>query len=196
MIRGVFGPGTIVLGGGAVVLIGFLAIGLFLPGTWDATAEVHVHAPLDSVQVLLDSPDGWRRWTPWPDSVAPGPGPRRGPGASMTWSDSELGSGTFRVEEVGGTASSDGPRTIAYTVEVEGVAGETLRTLGTVTLRAMGDSTRVVWREEGDLGNNPLMGFWALSMERAQGTEMGKSLDRLAEVAGGGQITSSPGPTR
>ncbi len=197
MIRGIiFGPGTLVLGGGAALLVGFLAVGFILPSTWQATAEATIGAPLDSVQALLDSPEGWRRWTPWPDSTAPGPGPEKGPGASMTWSDPELGSGAFRIVTVNVGASVDGPRTIAYSVEVEGAAGGALQTQGTLTLNARGDSTRVVWREEGDLGNNPLMGYWALSMERAQGTEMGKSLDRLAEVAGGAQITSSPEPTR
>ncbi len=185
MIRGAFGPGTLVLGGGAFVLVAFLAVGFFLPGTWAATAETTIDAPLDTVQSLLDSPEGWRRWTPWPDSVAPAPGPSRGPGSAMTWVDREFGSGTFRIEGVDGGGADEGPRTVAYAVEVEGVAGGMLRTAGTVTLMDVGGSTRVVWREEGDLGNNPLMGYWALSMDRAQGTEMGKSLDRLAEVATG-----------
>jgi len=196
MIRGVFGPGTLVLGGGALLLVGFLAAGFFLPGTWEATAEASIDAPIDSVQALIESPEGWRRWTPWPDSVAPGPGPRRGPGSSMTWADPELGSGAFRIEQVEGGPSDSGPRTVTYSVEVEGVAGDVLLTAGVVTLEAAGGSTRLVWREEGDLGSNPLMGYWALFMERAQGTEMGKSLDRLAEVATGRQITSSPEPTR
>lgn len=196
MIRGVFGPGTLVLGGGAALLVGFLAVGFILPSTWQATAEARIDAPMDSVQALLDSPEGWRRWTPWPDSTAPAPGPEKGPGASMTWSDPELGSGAFRIVDVDVGASVNGPRTIVYAVEVEGAAGGALRTQGTVTLEAVGASTRVVWQEEGDLGSNPLMGYWALSMERAQGTEMGKSLDRLAEVAGGSQVTSSPEPTR
>jgi hypothetical protein len=38
----------------------------------------------------------------------------------------------------------------------------------------------VRWREEGDLGRNPLMGYWALSMDGAQSDELQKSLDRLA----------------
>lgn len=196
MTRGIFGPGTLVLGAGAALLIGFLAAGLILPSTWEATAEASVAAPMDSVLLLLDSPEGWRRWTPWPDSTSRGPGPDRGPGSTMTWSDPELGSGVFRIVEVDEGSRGDAPRRVVYTVDVEGVAGGALTTAGTVTLHAVGDSTRVTWREEGDLGNNPLMGYWALSMERAQGAEMEKSLDRLAEVLGGSAIRSSPEPTR
>ncbi|MDX1495832.1 MAG: SRPBCC family protein [Longimicrobiales bacterium] len=190
MIRGIFGPGTLVLGGGAALLIAFLAVGFFLPGSWAATAEATIPVSADSLGPYLDSPEGWQAWTPWPDSLSPGPGPRRGAGSSMTWSDPDLGSGIFRIEAV----NADGG--VRYSVEVEGVGGDVMRTDGSLFLTPRGDSTHVVWREEGDLGANPLMGFWALSMERAQGTEMRKSLDRLAEVAAGGQVTSVPEPTR
>lgn len=194
MIRGVFGPGTLVLGGGSVLLAGFLAVGFFLPGTWEATAESTIGLPAHTLRLYLDSPDGWQQWTPWPDSLAAGLGPSRGPGATMTWSDPELGSGSFRIVDVDSGAAQPSPHTIAYAVEVEGVGGGVLRTRGTLTLVEVGDSTRVVWHEEGDLGNNPLMGYWALSMGGAQSAEMQKSLDRLAEVAS--EITSSPEPTR
>lgn len=190
MIRGIFGPGTLVLGGGAALLIGFLAVGFLLPGTWAATAEATLPVPAYTLTAYLDSPRGWQEWTPWPDSVSPGPGPDGGAGSSMTWTDPDLGSGSFRIESV----DADGG--VRYVVEVEGAGGSPMRTRGAITLTPTGDSTRVSWREEGDLGSNPLMGFWAIFMERAQGTEMQKSLDRLAEVATGGQVMSEPGPTR
>lgn len=195
-MRGIFGPGTLVLGGGAFLLVGFLVVGFVLPGTWEATAEASIDVALEDLQPYLDSPEGWREWTPWPDSVQAGPGPTRGPGATMTWTDPELGSGSFRIDDVDAGAGSGSPRTIAYSVEVEGVGGSAMRTTGTLTLVDVGDATRLVWREEGDLGSNPLMGYWALAMERAQGTEMSKSLDRLAEVASRRSVTSEPAPTR
>jgi len=183
MTRSIFGPGTVVLGGGAVLLVGFLAVGFFLSGTWSATVEARVAASPGELAPYLESPEGWRSWTTWPDSVQ-GSGPERGPGATMSWADPELGTGSFRIEEV----DADGG--VTYSVEVGGVGGA-LRTDGVITLVASGDSTLVRWREEGDLGRNPLMGYWALSMERAQSAEMEKSLGRLDEV-----VRSGPSPTR
>jgi hypothetical protein len=50
-------------------------------------------------------------------------------------------------------------------------------------LSAEGGGTRIRWREQGDFGANPLMGYWARFMERAQGAELEKALDRLGSVA-------------
>ncbi|MDH3271612.1 MAG: SRPBCC family protein [Gemmatimonadota bacterium] len=175
MIRGVFGPGPIVLGGAAFLLVAFLGVGVALPGAWEARAEARLPATPGAIAAFLDSPEGWRAWTPWPDSGLTRSGPERGAGAAISWSDRELGTGTFRIDQADATS-------VRYSVEVEGAGGGNLRTSGSVTLRAEGAQTVVEWREEGDLGNNPLMGYWALAMKNAQSTEMAKGLDRLAEL--------------
>jgi hypothetical protein len=169
-----FGPGTFVLGGGAVLLIAFLAVGVLLPGSWDAEAEAVLAAPLPAVLARIDSPEGWAAWTPWPDSTTRS-GPPRGAGAAIAWDSRDLGAGSFRIVE----ASEAG---IAYAVTVEGTGGSAMETHGTIRLDGVDGGTHVSWREEGDLGSNPLMGYWALSMDRAQSAELQKSLDRLAEV--------------
>jgi carbon monoxide dehydrogenase subunit G len=169
-----FGPGTIVLGGGAIVLIVLIGVGFLLPTDWEASAEGVVPAPPDVVLTFLDSPEGWQAWTPWPDSLER-TGPARGAGASISWNSRELGSGTFRVER-------STPDEVSYVVRVDGAVNAVMETRGTVELSPEGEGTRLRWREEGDLGRNPLMGYWALSMDRAQSTELGKSIDRLAEV--------------
>jgi carbon monoxide dehydrogenase subunit G len=188
-VRGtVFGPGTIVLGGGAVILLVLIGVGFLLPTDWEARAEGVIPAAPDVVLTFLDSPEGWQAWTPWPDSTER-TGPERGAGAAIAWNNRELGAGTFQVERA--TASE-----VVYVVRVEGAGNAVMETRGTVTLLAEGSGTRVRWREEGDLGRNPLMGYWALSMDRAQSAELGKSIDRLAEVvdeAADGLRPAAPG---
>jgi hypothetical protein len=172
VIRGVFGPGTIVLGGGALLLGGFLAVGFFLPTSWKAGAEVVVAAAPEEVMHLLDAPEAWQTWTQWPDSTERS-GPERGAGSMISWIDRELGSGAFRIE-------AGDPLSVTYSVTVAGAGGADMETRGSVQLSAASGGTRVAWLEEGDLGRNPLMGYWALSMERAQSAEMQKGLDRLS----------------
>lgn len=176
MTRGLFGPGTIILGGVAVVMIGLIAVGFILPTEWAASAEARIEVGPEVLLEYVDSPEGWRAWTAWPDSGLVRSGPERGAGARIAWSDRELGSGSFTIAEI-----ADGP-TVRYAVEVEGAANTVLTTTGTISFDADGDATRVRWSESGDLGRNPLMGYWALAMERAQSTEMTKSLTRLAAV--------------
>lgn len=186
-MRGLFGPGTIILGGVAVLLIGFLAVGVFLPKEWEASAEATIAAAPAELIPLVDSPEAWRRWTAWPDSGLTRSGPDRGPGASISWSDRELGSGSFTIHEVD-------PAGVDYAVEVEGAGNSVLTTNGEITFTTQPGGTFVRWSESGDLGPNPLMGYWAIAMKRAQSTEMSKGLVRLAAVAD--SIRSGSAPSR
>lgn len=167
------GVGAKILGGGAAVLILFLVIGFLLPGSWQAEASVDIAAPPQAVFQFLDSPEGWRAWTPWPDSGVVRSGPARGEGATLSWSDPELGSGSFSLVAV------SPPDRVDYRVDVGDGA---MRTEGSVALSPSDGGVHVVWHEEGDLGHNPLMGYWALSMGRAQGEEMSKGLERLSTL--------------
>lgn len=181
MSRGPFGPGTVILGGGAVLLIGFLLIGYLLPSDWEAEASTVVAATPAEAFAFLDSPEGWQRWTPWPESGVTRTGPARGEGATLSWNDPELGAGSFTI------AAAREPTHVSYTVLIE---EGSMRADGSVDLAAEDGGTRVTWRERGDLGWNPLMGYWALSMSRAQTDELTKGLDRLRGLAEGAAGTA------
>jgi len=167
-----FSLGTKILGGGAVLLSTFLLIGFLLPGTWASEASHLVPGEVDAVLPFLDSPEGWQQWTPWPEVGVERSGPPRGAGARLAWDDPELGSGSF-------TLGATRPERVEYSVDVgEGAMHAT----GVVTLTVEDGGVRVLWHEDGDLGRNPLMGYWALSMGRAQSEELAKGLERLAEL--------------
>ena len=177
--RGPFSIGVIVLGGGAAVGMLFLVVGYLLPTRFEATAERVVDVPSEAVFRYLDSPEGWRDWTTWPEAGLERSGPDRGEGAKLGWNDPELGSGSFTLTRV------DAPRRVEYRVEVGGSmrTGGSMLTEGAITLAEEPGGVRVQWRERGDLGRNPLMGWWALSMDRAQSDELVKGLERLEAVA-------------
>ena len=183
MSRSLFGPGTIVLGGGAVLLTTVLLVGFFLPTEWSVTAELRVEATSNAVIPFLDSPEGWAKWTAWPDSGLTRTGPERGTGAGIAWDDPELGAGSFTISAVSS-------RSVRYVVVVDGAANTLMTTNGAIDLEALGSATMIHWTESGDLGRNPLMGFWALTMEAAQTRELQKSLDQLAELISSGSAPS------
>jgi len=165
-----FSFGTKVLGAGALFLSVLLGLGFALPATWEAEATILLPTTPQAAYRYLDSPEGWLDWTPWPDSSTVS-GPERGVGSTLSWDDPEFGSGSFSIVD------AVAPTHVSYRVEVnEG----RMWTDGAVDLSTEGDATRIRWREDGDLGRNPLMGYWALSMDRAQSEELQKSLDRLA----------------
>ncbi len=173
-MRGPFSPGVIFLGGGALMLSALLLIGYLLPSDWEAEVSAFVPAAPDVVYTFLDSPEGWQRWTPWPESGVQRSGPARGAGASLSWNDPDLGAGSFTI------SSASQPSRVAYDVVIDEGA---IRADGTVDVTPEGGGSRVTWRERGDFGWNPLMGYWALSMSRAQTDELTKGLDRLRQAA-------------
>ena len=165
--------GTKILGGGAGILIAMLLLGVLLPATWEAEASALLNASPSAAFSYLDSPSGWRSWTMWPDSGVELRGPERGAGSGFAWDDRGLGSGVFTIVEV------RRPDVVRYRVEV---GGGSMFTDGSLELVPEGTGTRIRWHETGDLGRNPLMGYWALSMDRAQSGELVKGLERLAAL--------------
>jgi uncharacterized protein YndB with AHSA1/START domain len=180
--RSPFSIGVIVLGSGAVLGIIFIVVGYLLPTDWEAEAEHVAALPAEAVFRFLDSPEGWRDWTTWPESGVERSGPGRGEGARLSWDDPELGAGSFTITRV------RAPELVEYRVEVEDV----MLTQGVITLTEEPAGVRIAWRERGDLGRNPLMGFWGLSMERAQREELVKGLERLETVAAEGMLLAAP----
>jgi hypothetical protein len=172
--------GTRILGGGAVLLVGFLAVGWILPGTWSARAATEIEGSPEAVLSRLDGTSGWRSWTTWPDSGTVEEGPAHGAGSRLSWDDPDVGSGVFEIRSVMGDTL------VHYRVRVHDGA---MTTEGTLTLRQVDGRTRVEWQEEGDFGPNPLMGYWARFMRKAQSREMEKSLRRLKEL-----VEETPAP--
>ena len=75
-------------------------------------------------------------------------------------------------------------------VEVERGA---LKIQGLLTLEQEEGGTRIIWRESGDFGWNPLMGFAARGMASSQGDAMRESLITLGQlVAQAGSGTTAP----
>ena len=169
-----FSFGVRILAGGAALLFLFLAVGVALPGTWSAERTAVMDSSPDAVYALLETPGSWGAWTAWPEAGLEVEGPERGVGARLRWDDPELGDGTFEIVE------ATPVHTVGYEVEVQ---QGSMRTRGVLSLAAEGTGTRVTWREEGDFGWNPLMGYWARFMERVQGRELEKALERLESAA-------------
>jgi hypothetical protein len=185
MSRGPLSIGPLVLGGGGALLVLFLLVGWLLPQDWEAEASALIPATAAAVYPLLDSPEGWRQWTPWPESGVERSGPTRGEGATLSWDDPDLGAGSFAI--VGATE----PARVDYAVRVDDGA---MRTDGTLSLTPEAGGVRIDWREEGDLGWNPLMGYWALSLSRAQSEELAKGLDRLRTLVADARSSVTPAP--
>ncbi len=161
----------------AGLLVLFLLVGLLLPGTWSTQRQTHVDAPPADVFAWVDAPTAWRSWTAWPDVPMKTSGPASGVGASVRWDDPDYGDGVFTI------TASEPPRTLAYEVRVQ---HGSLVTRGHIQIDPEPGGSRVTWREDGDFGWNPLLGYAARGMDHMQGAELEKGLTRLAALAAQG----------
>ncbi|MFW6206604.1 MAG: SRPBCC family protein [Gemmatimonadota bacterium] len=187
-----FRIGAIAFGAFALVLVAVLVVGALLPGTWTAEGSAMIRADPEAIFAHLETAEAWDAWTPSPDSGYEHFGPRTGEGSGRAWDDPTYGQGRFVIRDLAP------PRRIAYDVEVE--AGAIL-IQGTIELEKVDDATAVRWREVGNFGWNPLLGFLAGRMEEMQGDQLDASLQRLKAlveeeaVEGGSSGVGSPDGT-
>ncbi len=161
-----------IFGGIATVLVAVMLIGLALPGTWSAEASIQIEATPTEVFPFLNDLSRWDTWTNWGDIESALSDPPRSVGASRSWDDPNFGSGSVTI------TSSSAPTLVRYEVEVEGGASVS----GELRIEAVGGASLVTWREEGDLGRNPLMGYMARSMPESQGAQLAEGLEKLRYI--------------
>lgn len=161
----------------ALGLVAFVVVGLILPGSWSTERGRILAAPPGEVFPYLEDVALWREWSAMGQVEGTLSDPSRGEGAWLTWDDPQWGQGEFRI-----TGTVPGAE-VEYEVAVE---EGSMVTRGHIRIApGQGSTTVLEWREEGDLGWNPLLAYFALGMERMQGDELDKSLDRLQELLEG-----------
>jgi hypothetical protein len=161
-----------IFGGIGAVLVTLMLIGLVLPGTWTAEASLRIEAAPAEVFPFLNDLSRWDRWTNWGDIDSELSDPSRGVGASRSWDDPDFGSGSVTITDSGS------PTFVRYEVEVEGGASVT----GELRIESLGAASRVTWREDGDFGRNPLMGYVARGMAKSQGAQLAEGLEKLGYI--------------
>jgi hypothetical protein len=167
------------------VLILYLLLGLLLPGTWEAEADIVLPAPPSAVFPYLNRMDRWVLWNPGPESGSEFVGPAEGVGAGLQWDDRHYGEGRLLIlvstappPGAGGDMSAADAR-VEYEVQVE---GGSLTIHGVISLSPEGNGTRLQWTERGDFGWNPLMGYAARGISTSQGEAMRWKLETLSRL--------------
>lgn len=155
------------------LLLLYLLLGLLLPGKWEADAEWVIQATPQEIFPFLNRLGAWAQWSPMPDSGLETFGAAHGVGAGLRWDDPQYGDGEVTI-----VASQENSE-VRYEVEVEGGA---LKIQGVLSLERYEEGTLIRWRESGDFGWNPLMGYAARGMASSQGEAMKESLKTLAGI--------------
>lgn len=161
-----------------IILVG-LAVLLFAGGhalspEFRAVRSTSIAAPPDKVYALLADPREWKRWTVWnqrdPAMAITYSGPDVGAGAGWAWKSKSEGDGKMTF-----TAAEPAKR-LAYELYFPDF-GTTSN--GALELAAEGSGTKVTWIMNGNMGNNPLLRWFALFGDKMVGPDFEAGLANL-----------------
>lgn len=157
---------------GLLGLVGVLfLVGLLLPRRWRVERSERIRATPEAIYPLIANfQHGWNRWSPFgkdPGIEMAFSGPAEGLGAAQSWSGKGAPAGRMSITE-----AVPGQR-VRYVMNTAG-----FEVTGTLSCRADGEHTTVVWSDEGTIAN-PFFRFATLFVERAVGKPFEEGLATL-----------------
>lgn len=150
-----------------------LLVGLFLPRRYRVARHTEIRATPQVIFADLANLRRWPEWTVWNTDMDPTvqfqfDSPDTGPGAVYRWAGEKLGKGELKLTEANPTNG------VAYVLQFEGGTAE-----GSIDMTLQGDSVRVDWVNQGDVGKSPVGRYFALFMDSMLGEQMEQGLARL-----------------
>jgi effector-binding domain-containing protein len=162
---------------GLIVLL--LIIAFLLPSKYHVERSILVKANKSVLYDLASHYQKWDLWTPWTrqlDTTAKFEliGPDGEVGTKRTWDGKILKDGEMVLTQLvpGELVGYD----IAFN------KGE-YKSKGKITIETLGDSCKVTWMDDGDLGYNPIARYMGLFMGRMMNPDFDKGLAKLKVVA-------------
>jgi effector-binding domain-containing protein len=162
-----------------ILLLILVVISFLLPKTYKVERTTSVKAGKSVIFNLTSNFTKWELWTPWTkamDSTASFElvGPEGQIGTQWRWNGEILGNGEMAITEI------KPDELIGYDLSFN--HGK-YQSRGKLFIEAQGDSNKVTWLDEGDLGYNPLSRYMGLFMDKMMGPDFEKGLGKLKKVA-------------
>ena len=162
----------------AIVVV-LVAVAFVLPSHYSVARSIEIDAPASKIYPLVVNTRAWKQWSVWnqrdPNMQIVYAGPESGAGAQWKWHSQGEGDGEMTL------TSAEPDRRIGYTLFFPDFNSTAT---GTMTFDAISpNTTRVTWKNEGELGNNPMMRWMGLAMDRMVGNDFAAGLANLKKLA-------------
>ncbi len=154
-----------------------LLVALFLPGTYHVERSITIQAKPEAIFPWINDLRKWPEWTAWnkekdPTVVYSYEGPTEGAGAISKWNGEKFGEGSMKI------TTSDPQKGAQYDLSFD--HGK-YNSKGGLTFETVGDNTRVIWSDDGELGRNPINRFFGLMMDKMIGPDFEEGLNKLKQ---------------
>ena len=161
-----------------LLVVAAIAVGVFLPSTFEVRRAVQIAAPAPRVYALVAEPRKWTAWGVWsrrdPAMEVAFAGPASGAGAKWSWKSKTEGTGVMEFIR----AEPDRLVEYALTFPEFGMTSH-----GALLLEPVGEGTQVTWTSRGDVGPNPVKHYVAAFMDRMVGPDFEAGLANLKALA-------------
>jgi hypothetical protein len=163
-----------VLIGTAGALLLACVVSLFIPSRYTVERSVVIERGASEIYPYVNHLKKWQEWTPWTREKYPTmeysyAGPEEGVGAVSVWKE-ESGNGKLTITR------SDSVTGIEYDLEFDN--GE-MKSRGMIRFESVGQGTRVLWRNTGDVGMNPIGKYFTLFLDGMMGPDFESGLGKL-----------------
>jgi len=161
----------------AIILV-LIVVAYVLPKTYKVERSVYIKAKPELIYDLTSNFRKWKLWEPWTKSLDSTAvyeliGKEGQVGTIWKWDGKILGNGQM-------TATGYIPQQqFAYDLAFN--KGK-YQSKGKITIEQSGDSSKVSWIDEGDLGYNPVNRYFGLMMDKMLGPDFNKGLKKLKTV--------------
>ncbi|MCX6285824.1 MAG: GyrI-like domain-containing protein [Bacteroidetes bacterium] len=161
----------------AIILV-LILVSYVLPKTYKVERSVYIKSKPELIYDITSNFNKWKLWVPWTkalDSTAVFEltGKEGQVGTIWKWNGKVLGNGQMTATEfIPG-------QLLAYDLSFD--KGK-YQSKGKITIEKAGDSCKVSWIDEGDLGYNPISRYFGLLMDKMMGPDFIKGLNKLKNV--------------
>ncbi|GAB3032844.1 SRPBCC family protein [Bowmanella dokdonensis] len=154
-----------------VILVG---IGFILPSHFRVERDILIDAPPEKIYAQVVDLQKWQDWGVWfkrdPAMEVRYEGPQGEVGMKSVWSSESQGSGEMEV-----IATEENQR-LVYRLYFPDFA---MSSTGEIVLTQQDDRTKVLWKDYGEVGANPVHRYFALMMDSMVGPDFEMGLENL-----------------
>ncbi len=161
----------------AIILVVVL-VSYVLPKTYKVERSVYIKSKPELIYDITGNFNKWKLWVPWTRALDTSAvfeliGKEGQVGTIWKWEGKILGNGQMTATEYIPS------QLLAYDLSFD--KGK-YQSKGKITIEKTGDSCKVSWIDQGDLGYNPVNRYFGLMMDKMMGPDFAKGLKKLKNV--------------
>ncbi len=165
--------------GATIIIVLLLAVSFTLPNSYQIERSITItDADQSGLYAAVADLNSWPHWASWfqndPNMQVTMGEQTQGKGAKLSWSSPSQGKGALEIIKV------EPNRSVQYRVNF---IDYDMQAVGTISFDSSANGVKAVWRDQGELGDNPINRYFGLFLDSMIGPSLQVGLNNLAKFA-------------